>query len=131
VSLAGKANPPAPAWADPDRVLQILSNLIENALRCTPAGGSVTVSAAPGGLAVADTGPGLEPDELPHAFERFFLYSRYAANRAVGTGLGLAIVKELVDAMGGTIAAHGARVAVRRTYVSKTERKRSGDTGER
>jgi two-component system sensor histidine kinase BaeS len=118
VSLAGEADAPAPAWADPDRVLQILSNLIENAIRCTPAGGSVTVSAAPGGLTVADTGPGLEPDELPHAFERFFLYSRYAANRAVGTGLGLAIVKELVDAMGGTIAVtsapgQGTRFAIR------------------
>ena len=55
-------------------------------------------------LTVADTGPGLAADELPHAFERFFLYSRYARNRAVGTGLGLAIVKELTEAMDGTIS---------------------------
>src|SRR5205823_2441778 len=94
---------PAPALTDPDRTLQVLSNLIENALRATPAGGSVTVTAEPGLLVVADTGPGLTADELPHTFERFFLYNRYATNRAVGTGLGLAIVKELTEAMNGTI----------------------------
>jgi two-component system sensor histidine kinase BaeS len=52
---------------------------------------------------VADTGPGLAPDELPRAFERFYLYRRYVQNRAVGTGLGLAIVKELTEAMGGSV----------------------------
>ncbi len=55
-------------------------------------------------MTVSDTGPGLEPDELPHAFERFYLHSRHARNGAVGTGLGLAIVKELTEAMGGTVA---------------------------
>jgi two-component system sensor histidine kinase BaeS len=58
---------------------------------------------------VSDTGPGLENDELPHAFDRFYLYDRYASERKVGTGLGLAIVKELVDAMGGTVAVHSVR----------------------
>ena len=53
----------------------------------------MTVRAAPGLLEVADTGPGIEPADLPRAFERFFLYRRYGAERAVGTGLGLAIVK--------------------------------------
>jgi two-component system, OmpR family, sensor kinase len=103
VTLVGETNGRSPAVADPDRVLQVASNLIENALRSTPAGGSVTVAAHPGTLAVSDTGPGIAADELPHAFERFFLYSRYASNRAVGTGLGLAIVKELTEAMGGTV----------------------------
>jgi two-component system sensor histidine kinase BaeS len=96
---------PAPATADPDRVLQVLSNLIENALRSTPAGGKVTVSAVARSISVADTGPGLEPGELPRAFERFFLYDRYRTNRAVGTGLGLAIVKQLTEAMGGSVTA--------------------------
>jgi two-component system, OmpR family, sensor kinase len=104
VELTGEADRPAPALADPDRTLQVLSNLIENALRSTPAGGSVRVAAGPGRLTVADDGPGLDPQDLPHAFERFFLFSRYASNRAVGTGLGLAIVKELTDAMGGSIS---------------------------
>jgi two-component system sensor histidine kinase BaeS len=84
-------------------VLQVLSNLIENALRSTPAGGVVTVTAEAGALIVADTGPGLAPEDLPRAFERFFLYSRYGQNRAVGTGLGLAIVKELTEAMEGSV----------------------------
>jgi signal transduction histidine kinase len=103
VSLVTQASAPAPATGDPDRVLQVLSNLIENALRSTPAGGTVTVTAEPGALTVADTGAGLAPEDLPRAFERFFLYSRYAKNRAVGTGLGLAIVKELTDAMDGSV----------------------------
>jgi signal transduction histidine kinase len=89
-------------------VLQVLSNLLENALRSTPAGGEVVVRAAAGRLTVADTGPGLAAEELPRAFERFFLYSRYAQNRAVGTGLGLAIVKELAEAMGGTVTVESA-----------------------
>ena len=108
VSLAAEGDGPAPATADPDRVLQVLSNLIENALRSTPAGGEVVVRAAAGRLTVADTGPGIAPEELPRAFERFFLYSRYARNRAVGTGLGLAIVKELAEAMGGTVTVESA-----------------------
>jgi two-component system, OmpR family, sensor kinase len=103
VALVGQTNGRSPAVADPDRALQVLSNLIENALRSTPAGGAVTVAARPGELVVSDTGPGIATEELPHAFERFFLYSRYASNRAVGTGLGLAIVKELTEAMAGTV----------------------------
>jgi two-component system, OmpR family, sensor kinase len=126
VSLAADAPAPAPALADPDRVLQILSNLVENALRSTPADGSVTVGARPGRLTVADTGPGLAPDELPHAFERFFLYQRYAANRAVGTGLGLAIVKELTEAMGGaatvtSVPGRGTEFVVRLPEVLRSD----------
>jgi two-component system, OmpR family, sensor kinase len=91
----------ASATADPDRLLQAVSNLVENALRCTPAGGAVTLTAAPGELTVGDTGPGIAADELPRAFDRFFLYRRYNGRRPVGTGLGLAIVRELAQAMGG------------------------------
>jgi two-component system sensor histidine kinase BaeS len=93
----------AHASADPDRLLQAVSNLVENALRCTPSGGTVTLSAAPGELTVADTGPGIASDELPRAFDRFFLYRRYSGDRPVGTGLGLAIVRELAQAMGGDV----------------------------
>jgi two-component system, OmpR family, sensor kinase len=105
VALDAVVTEPAPAMGDTDRILQIVSNLVENALRLTPAGGSVRVVAEPGLIAVEDTGPGLGPDELPHAFERFFLYSRYGAERPVGTGLGLAIVKELAEGMGGRVEA--------------------------
>jgi two-component system sensor histidine kinase BaeS len=107
------------AWveADHDRVLQIGSNLVENALRETPGGGSVTVRVAPGKLIVADTGPGLEPDDVPHAFDRFFLYDKHSRERPVGSGLGLAIVKQLAVAMGGDVAietapGHGATFVV-------------------
>jgi two-component system, OmpR family, sensor kinase len=105
----------APARADPDRLLQAVSNLIENALRCTPRGGTVTLAAARGELTVKDTGPGISPDEIPHAFDRFFLYRRYNGDRPVGTGLGLAIVRELVQAMGGE-----ARVAASPTGTEFT-----------
>ncbi len=108
VSLAADTPGSAPATADPDRVLQVLANLIENAVRTTPAGGSVTVAAALGELSVADTGPGIAPGDVPHAFDRFYLHSRYAANRAVGTGLGLAIVKQLTEAMGGSVTVQSA-----------------------
>ncbi len=94
----------ASAVGDPDRILQVLSNLIENALRSTPAGGTVTVTAEPGTLTVSDSGPGIDSGDLPRAFERFYLHNRYRSKRRVGTGLGLAIVKELTEAMGGSVA---------------------------
>ena len=99
-----QSDEPAPALADRDRVLQAVSNLVENALRCTPPAGTVTLAAAAGELTVRDTGAGLAQDELPRAFERFFLYRRYNGHRPVGTGLGLAIVRELALAMGGDVA---------------------------
>jgi signal transduction histidine kinase len=103
VTLEAVAPAAAPAIGDADRTLQVVSNLVENALRLTPPGGVVRVVAEPGSIAVKDNGPGLKPDELPRAFERFFLYSRYGGERPVGTGLGLAIVKELVEGMHGSV----------------------------
>jgi two-component system sensor histidine kinase BaeS len=88
---------------DHDRLLQIASNLVENALRETPAGGRVTVSAEPRRLTVADTGPGIAPADLAHAFERFYLYDKAGRDRPVGSGLGLAIVQQLARAMGGQV----------------------------
>jgi two-component system sensor histidine kinase BaeS len=90
--------------ADADRLLQVTSNLVENALRETPAGGRVVVHVEPGRLSVADTGPGIPPEDVPHAFERFYLYDKIGKDRPVGSGLGLAIVKQLVTAMGGRVA---------------------------
>jgi two-component system sensor histidine kinase BaeS len=89
--------------ADYDRLLQIASNLIENALRETPAGGAVTVRARAAELGVSDTGPGIPPEDLPHAFERFYLYDKIGKGRPVGSGLGLAIVSQLATAMGGIV----------------------------
>ncbi|MDX6643918.1 MAG: two-component system, OmpR family, sensor kinase [Solirubrobacteraceae bacterium] len=101
---------PAPSWVagDRDRLAQVVSNLVENALRVTPAGGRVTLVVEPGALSVRDSGPGLAQEDLPHAFDRFYLHERYASDRAVGSGLGLAIVKELVGAMGGRVSVASA-----------------------
>jgi two-component system sensor histidine kinase BaeS len=103
VGLWAVTESPAPAIADADRVLQVVSNLVENALRLTPPGGEVRVVAAPGLLRVEDTGPGLAEADTERAFERFYLHERYGLERRVGTGLGLAIVKELTLAMGGSV----------------------------
>jgi two-component system OmpR family sensor kinase len=108
VELSVAVEPDATAVGDPDRVVQALSNLVENALRCTPAGGAVRVLAAPGRVDVVDDGPGLDSEDLDRAFERFYLYERYGGARPVGTGLGLAIVHELADAMGGEVAVRSA-----------------------
>jgi two-component system OmpR family sensor kinase len=89
--------------ADHDRLLQVASNLVENALRETPAGGSVTVRVEPGRLLVADTGPGIAPEDVPRVFERFYLYDKIGKDRPVGSGLGLAIVRQLALAMGGQV----------------------------
>src|SRR5262249_54940422 len=98
------------AWGggDSGRLLPVASNLVENALRETPRGGSVSVRSESRRLIVADSGPGLEPDDQVHAFDRFFLYDKYGRERPVGSGLGLAIVKQLAEAMGGTVSVESA-----------------------
>ena len=102
---------------DEDRLLQVASNLVENALRETPARGRVVVGAAPGLLSVADTGTGIATGDLPHVFERFYLYDKVGNDRPVGSGLGLAIVQQLARAMGGDVSvessAAGTTFAVR------------------
>ena len=89
---------------DPVRLREVLSNLLANALRYTPRGGSVRVSAtaSKGSLSVVvgDTGPGIAADALPHVFDRF-----YKSDESRGAGLGLAIAKSLVVAHGGEISA--------------------------
>jgi signal transduction histidine kinase len=91
---------------DPDRVAQIVGNLMENALRYTPEAGRVTLglAAVAGGvrISVSDTGPGIDSTDLPHIFERLYVTARYRPVRPEGSGLGLSIVSELVEAMGGT-----------------------------
>ena len=96
-----------PALADRARVEQVVLNLVHNAIKFTPAGGSITVSGVEQDgmleVAVADTGTGIPEGDLARVFERFYKTDR--ARRSEGTGLGLAIAKHIVQAHGGTITA--------------------------
>jgi signal transduction histidine kinase len=105
----GQGPGPAAAAADPDRLAQVVANLVENALKYAASAIAVGASVADGQVQVwvEDDGPGIPPDDLPHVFEPFYRSSR-AATRQVGTGLGLAIVHELVEAMGGEVRAERA-----------------------
>ncbi|MFC1987302.1 sensor histidine kinase [Chloroflexota bacterium] len=92
---------------DPVRMEQVISNLLTNAIRHTPSGGSinVTVKNGEGGLeiSVSDTGEGIATEDLPHVFERFYRSGSSRARKEGGTGLGLAIVKQMVEAHGGKV----------------------------
>src|SRR4051812_38091075 len=110
------------ATGDPERMHQVISNLLENAVRHSPADGRVWLSAhaATEGVTtieVADEGPGIPPDEAERVFERFHRVDAARSARDGGTGLGLAIARWIVDAHGGTIAVRpreprGCRVVV-------------------
>lgn len=108
---------------DPDRIGQVLANLIDNALRHTPSGGTVTVSCRRVDhwveYAVADTGEGIAAEHLPHVFDRFYRVDTARDRTHGGSGIGLAIAKALVEAHGGGIFAtsagpgHGSTFTVR------------------
>lgn len=94
---------------DPDRLAQAVGNLLDNALRYSPAGREVRVelAAAPDGLttiSVTDDGPGIEASHLSRVFERLYVSSRYPGERPSGSGLGLAIVARIMRALGGSVA---------------------------
>ena len=99
-------------YADPLALRQALGNLVENAVRYTAAGGSITVFSRPEpdgvALGVRDTGVGIAAEHLPRIFERFYRADAARARAAGGTGLGLAIVKHLVEAHGGRALAESA-----------------------
>lgn len=93
-----------PVHADRDRIIQVLSNLIGNAIKFTPAAGRIVVAAQPDGrfcrFIVTDTGPGIPPDQLPHLFDAFWQAERGSVE---GAGLGLAIARGIVDAHHGRV----------------------------
>ena len=108
VTLRAEVEPALPAVnVDPDRFGQVLGNLLDNALRHTPPGGEVHVSARAGDgvlrLTVADTGTGIPAEHLPHVFERFYRVDAARDRAHGGSGIGLAIAKALVEASGGEI----------------------------
>ena len=93
--------------ADPERVHQVLFNLLDNAMRFTPRGGRVRVTASRHDgaveVSVADTGPGISPEHLPRLFERFYRIDTARSRNEGGTGIGLAIARWVVEAHGGRI----------------------------
>jgi signal transduction histidine kinase len=105
VTLAAVAPTEIVVSADRTRLEQVAANLIDNAVKYTPAGGRVDVEARrdPGAavLEVRDTGPGIPPDELPRIFDRLFRGDTSRTER--GLGLGLSLVKAIVEAHGGTV----------------------------
>ncbi|MFJ2605629.1 MULTISPECIES: sensor histidine kinase [unclassified Streptomyces] len=98
--------------ADPVRMRQALGNLVSNAVRHTPADGTVTLTARREGawarFTVTDTGTGIDPADLPHVFERFWRAEKSRSRRTGGSGLGLSIVRHLIAAHEGTVAADSA-----------------------
>jgi len=103
----GFCNPHQAIWvmADPLRLEQVLANLLENALKFVPQGGRIDVSIKQSGrhvlVSVADTGPGIPPEDLPHLFDQF--YQARKSDHRIGMGLGLYISREIMRALGGNI----------------------------
>lgn len=113
VQLLTQLEPCSAVYLDLEKFDKVLYNLLSNAMKFTPAGGSISVSLKPAGdhclLKVIDTGIGIRPDQIPHLFERF-RQAEGSANRSYeGSGLGLALVKELVEL-------HGGQISVDSTY---------------
>ncbi|GII52529.1 two-component sensor histidine kinase [Planotetraspora thailandica] len=109
VTLATHAHGDPGVQADPVRLRQAVGNLVSNAVRHTPPGGSVTLSSRIEDghvvIEVADTGEGIGPGDLPHVFERFWRADRSRTRATGGSGLGLSIVRRLAEAHGGTVSA--------------------------
>jgi signal transduction histidine kinase len=105
----------APMQADPRRIEQAIANLVDNAVRHTPAGGRITLrSTILDGtirLSVHNTGSFIGPEVMPHIFERFFQVDRVKSRANGNTGLGLAITREIVEAHGGRVEVHSSRGA--------------------
>lgn len=108
VHLSTRSAPGPPVTADPVRLRQATSNLVSNAIRHTPPGGTVTLRSRQEGnhvlIEVADTGTGISPEDLPLVFDRFWRAEKSRSRQTGGSGLGLAIVRQLTEAHGGTVA---------------------------
>ena len=122
VAVAVTVDPPgATAEGDPERVHQVVANLLDNAVRYSPAGGTVELRASRGRasvtIEVSDDGPGISEEDLTRVFERFYRADPARSSKEGGAGLGLAIARWIVDLHGGEIRAeprqpHGCRMVV-------------------
>ena len=112
ISISLRVPPLPPLFADRDQVLQVLTNLIDNAVKYTPEGGSVWVQAEEqrGAIAiqVGDTGIGIPEQDIARIFERFYRVDKARSRELGGTGLGLSIVKNIVEAHGGRVWAESS-----------------------
>jgi PAS domain S-box-containing protein len=108
IDIATDLEPAGPVWGDPDRLQQVIWNLVSNAVKFTPKDGKVAVKLHRTGsqveIAVSDDGPGIPAELLPHVFDRFRQADSSSTRRHGGLGLGLAIVRHLVELHGGTVA---------------------------
>ena len=99
--------PPLVARANPDWLTQVLVNLLDNAIKFTPSGGTITIACRKEAesvvIRVEDTGIGIPAADLPHIFDRFYRVDQSRVRESGGTGLGLSIVKFIVEMLGGTI----------------------------
>ncbi|GAB5534295.1 MAG: hybrid sensor histidine kinase/response regulator transcription factor [Rubricoccaceae bacterium] len=110
---------PVEVWLDPEHVGTILSNVISNALKFTPGGGSVLITAEADEdevrVSVRDSGPGIAPDDLPHVFDRFY-QTDSSGDHPLGSGIGLALARELATLHGGTLTV-GSTVGFGSTFT--------------
>ncbi|MDI3328655.1 MAG: ATP-binding protein [Alicyclobacillaceae bacterium] len=110
--LSAEAQGDCSAEVDPDRLRQVLSNLIDNAIKYTPSGGKIHVSVSGSDqevkIEVSDTGIGIPPEDQERVFERFYRVDKARARSTGGTGLGLAIVKHIVQLHGGRVEVQSA-----------------------
>jgi two-component system sensor histidine kinase BaeS len=122
VRLTVETPNPVPVRADPARIRQAVGNLVVNAVRYTPAGGSVTLAVQAVGqeavVTVIDTGSGIAAEHLPHIFDRFYRADPSRSRATGGTGLGLAITRHLIENHGGTVGVtsepgRGSRFTIR------------------
>ena len=123
------SQPHGSVWGDPTRLRQVILILLDNALRHTPAGGSITISTQPQGkfveIVVADTGRGIPPEHIAHIFERFYQVNQPGGEESRSNGLGLSIAKGLIEAQGGSITLEsqvdaGTRVSIRMPSAAKS-----------
>lgn len=127
VTIALAATQPVFISVDKDKFKEVLLNLLSNALKHTPAGGSITIEIGAHGssakIAVADTGSGIPPEHLPYIFERLYRIDNDRSDQPSGTGLGLHICRQIIRALDGTITAEsdpgrGSRFIVRLPLAS-------------
>ena len=112
LALVEEVTPGLRLTGDPDHLIRLFLNVLDNAIKYTPAGGRVTVRAVAEGttvcVTVRDTGPGIPPQHLPHLFERFYRVEADRSRETGGTGLGLAVAAEIARGHGGTLEVQSA-----------------------